>query len=260
MLKIFKYFFKKIAKNFLYGIVIVAGRNFLGRIRIQHKGGGQKVKYLKIDRYRNLNQFGVVVKIIKNYFYTGFVGFILYDNGLCSFIILAEGLLKGSKIFSGKQKMLEYAYKLGSSQKLLHINLFDTINSVELFPFSGALLARSAGTGAKIISKDNIKSVLKLTSGWIVRISNHSLGTFGIVSNQGYIYRAKGKAGNIRRAGIRPTVRGVIKNPCDHPHGGGEGKGSPPVAQVSPWGWLCKGTPSKNRKVDKLKRKLLKKI
>jgi large subunit ribosomal protein L2 len=165
MLKIFKYFFKKFAKSFTFGIVIVAGRNFLGRICIQHKGGGQKVKYLKIDRYRNLNQFGVVLKIIKNYFYTGFVGFILYENGLCSFILLAEGLLKGSKIFSGIKKILEEGYKLGSSQRLLHINLFDTINSIELFPFSGALLARAAGTGAKIISKDNLKSVLKLSSG-----------------------------------------------------------------------------------------------
>ena len=82
----------------------------------------------------------------------------------------------------------------------------------------------------------------------------------GVVSNLGHIYQPIKKAGIIRNKGVRPTVRGVIKNPCDHPHGGGEGRGSPPVAQVSPWGWLCKGTPTKKKKIDILKRKLFKKL
>jgi large subunit ribosomal protein L2 len=244
MLKLYRFIFKKFFKSFAYGIVVAAGRNYFGRICVQHKGGGRKVKDVKVDRYRYLNQFGFVFRIIKNFFCTGFLGLIIYDNGLCSFILLSEGLSKGAKIFSGSQKFLHDFNKNGSSQKLLNINLFDNINSIELFPFSGAKLSRAAGTSAKIISKDNTKSLLKLSSGWLIRISNHSIGSLGLVSNVGYCYDIIKKAGIMRSNGIRPTVRGVIKNPCDHPHGGGEGKGSPPVAQVSPWGWLCKGTPS----------------
>lgn len=101
--------------------------------------------------------------------------------------------------------------------------------------------------------------MLKLSSGWLIRVSNQCLGCFGFVSNVGAKFYTIKKAGLMRRKGVRPTVRGIIKNPCDHPHGGGEGKGSPPVAQVSPWGWLCKGTPTNNKKVDRLKRKLYKK-
>jgi len=89
---------------------------------------------------------------------------------------------------------------------------------------------------------------LKLNSGWQYKISTKSLASLGISSNLAFIFTRVSKAGVNRCRGIRPTVRGVIKNPCDHPHGGGEGKGSPPAAQVSPWGWLCKGTPSTNKK------------
>jgi len=97
-----------------------------------------------------------------------------------------------------------------------------------------------------------------LQSGWQFKIAINSLASLGIASNISYGFINLQKAGVKRDWGIRPTVRGVIKNPCDHPHGGGEGKGSPPVAQVSPWGWLCKGTPSKNRKIDKRQRKFFK--
>jgi len=148
--------------------------------------------------------------------------------------------------------------RLGSTQKLFDINLFETINAIELFPFSGAILSKAAGVSSKIITKDNETSILKLSSGWLLKITNNSLASFGLVSNVGSKYLLINKAGINRHKGIRPTVRGVVKNPCDHPHGGGEGKGSPPVAQVSPWGWLCKGTPSKNKKKDRLKKNYLK--
>lgn len=260
MAKIHKFIFHKFLKIFSCGFVIPAGRNFLGRICVQHQGAGIKSQYLKIDRFRYLNQFGFILRILKNKFRTGYIGFIMYDNGLSSFILLSEGIIKTSRVFSGHLKIYFDNFKLGSTQKLLNINLFDNINSIELFPFSGSKIARAAGTCAKIISKDNEKSLLKLSSGWQVRIANQSLACFGLVSNVSSIFKVIRKAGINRNLGIRPTVRGVIKNPCDHPHGGGEGRGSPPVAQVSPWGWLCKGTPSKNRKVDRKKRRLFKKI
>lgn len=102
---------------------------------------------------------------------------------------------------------------------MININLFDTINSIELFPLSGFKLLRSAGTSSKIISKDTVKSVLKLPSGWQISLPNHSMAVFGVVSNLSSCYKVLLKAGINRKKGIRPTVRGVIKNPCDHPHG-----------------------------------------
>jgi len=199
-------------------------------------------------------------RVLKDFYRTGFIGLVIYENGLSAFILLSEGLVKGSRIFSGNLKLYNESVRLGSTQKLFDINLFETINSIELFPFSGAIVAKSAGSSSKIITKDNETSILKLSSGWTVKLTNKSLANFGLVSNIASKYLIIRKAGLNRYKGVRPTVRGIVKNPCDHPHGGGEGKGSPPVAQVSPWGWLCKGTPSKNKKKDRLKRKLFKKI
>lgn len=258
MAKTHKFIFNKFMRIFSYGFVVPAGRNFLGRVCVQHQGSGVKSNFLKVDRFRYLNDFGFILRIIKDSYRSGYLGFVLYDNGLCSFILLSEGLLKGSRIFSGFLKIDFDKIKVGSTQKLLNIGLFDNISAIELYPFSGSKIVKAAGTCAKIISKDNEKSLLKLSSGWQIRIANQSLAMFGLVSNVSSIFRIIGKAGINRRLGIRPTVRGVIKNPCDHPHGGGEGRGSPPVAQVSPWGWLCKGTPSKNRKIDRKKRRLFK--
>lgn len=260
MLKLYKFIFNKSLKNFSFGFVVSSGRNFLGRICVQHQGGSSKIKYILIDRFRHLNQFGYIIRIIRDINRSAYIGLVFYDNGLSSFILLSEGLLKGSRIFSGDLKLYYNSMRIGSTQKLLDIGLFENINAIELFPFSGIKLARSAGTFSKIISKSNEKSVLKLNSGWIIKVSNHSLATFGIMSNLSWNFNIIKKAGINRIRGIRPTVRGVIKNPCDHPHGGGEGRGSPPVAQVSPWGWLCKGRPSKNKKIDRLNRKLFKKI
>jgi large subunit ribosomal protein L2 len=232
-LQIYFFVFKKYNKLFSYGYKVVCGRNFFGRLTVQHKGGGVKTNYRRLDFHRSINQYGFVLRVCKDSYRSGFVGFVFYDSGLSNFILLSEGLIKGSKFFSGPQKVI-LDNKVGSTQKLLNINLFDHINSVEFFPLSGFRLLRSAGSSSKIISKDNKKSVLKLNSGWQISLPNHSMAVFGVVSNLSFNYKAIGKAGNNRIKGIRPSVRGVIKNPCDHPHGGGEGRGSPPVAQVSP--------------------------
>jgi len=160
-----KFIFYKFSKIFSLGIALVAGRNFLGRICVQHQGGGVKINYLKIDRYRYLNQYGFIFRILENNFCTGFIGLIIYDNGLSSFILLSEGLMKGSRIFSGNNKNFLEINKIGSTQKLLYIKVFDAINSFEIFPYSGSKYARAAGSYAKIIAKDNEKSILKLNSG-----------------------------------------------------------------------------------------------
>lgn len=165
MKNLYKFLYQKYSKIFSVGIVLVAGRNFLGRICVQHQGGGVKINYKKIDRFRYINQLGNIFRIIKIKFCTGLIGFVFYDNGLCSFILLSEGLIKGSRIFSGPRKVFFDGFSIGSTQKLLHIKLFDTINSFELFPLSGFKVARAAGAYAKIISKDHQKSILKLKSG-----------------------------------------------------------------------------------------------
>lgn len=238
--------------------MVHAGRNFKGRICVQHQGAGDKHNYIKIDRFRFVNLSGFVLRIIDTFFSSSFLGLIIYVNGLLNFINLSEGLKLFSFIFSGYNKIENIG--VGSTQRLFNITLFDSINSLEIYPFSGAKLARSAGAFAKIISKERYTVVVKLNSGWLYKISAYALASLGVSSNLAFIYSIRRKAGFHRNWGIRPTVRGVIKNPCDHPHGGGEGKGSPPVAQVSPWGWLCKGTPTKQKKVDRLNRKLFKKV
>ena len=254
-LKIYTFLFSKLRVKHSIAIVLSSGRNFFGRICVQHQGGALKNRFLKIDRFRQLNQFGILCKIYQHFFFFGYVGLILYDNGLSNFILLSEGLRIGFRVFSG---FMQSSVNVGSTCKIFNIRLFDNVNSLEYYPFSGFKIARGAGVFSYIFSRDHLKSNLKLPSGWQIRVSNFTLGCLGMVSHPSHFLIVIKKAGFNRNLGIRPTVRGVVKNPCDHPHGGGEGRGSPPAAHVSPWGWLCKGTPSKNKKEDRLKRKLYK--
>lgn len=258
MLKVQKFFFNKFKSYFSYGVSMSSGRNFSGRICVQHKGGASKNKILLVDRFRQINSYGIIIRILKDFYRTGFLGLVVYDNGLTSLILLSEGLVKGDRLFSGSIFMSNVG--VGSTKQLLNVKLFDFINSLEIFAYSGFKFVRSAGNFCSIVSKENEKSLVKLSSGWQLKLSNSCLVNLGVVSNTSNCFNVIKKAGVNRKKGIRPTVRGVIKNPCDHPHGGGEGKGSPPVAQVSPWGWLCKGTPTKNKKIDRVKRKLFKKL
>lgn len=256
------YHLKKTVKNTNSVLSSYGGRNFLGRICVYHKGAGNKNGFIHLDFYRRLNQVGILLKILKDTYRTGYIGLILYSNGLSSFILLSEGLFKGLSIFSGfdfniQQKVTNIT---GSTTLLKNIGLFSNVNSIELFPLSGSKMSRAAGVSSLIISKDYRQVSFKMSSGWQLSVSSNCLSTIGMVSNFFNYYRVIGKAGISRSLGIKPTVRGVIKNPCDHPHGGGEGRGSPPAAQVSPWGWLTKGTPSKNKKVDRLLRRKFKKF
>jgi len=188
MLKLYKFIFNKFLRIFAFGFVMASGRNFFGRICVHHQGGGHKFNYLIIDKFRYINEFGFIIRILKNYYRTAFVGLVIYDNGLTSFIMLTEGIFKGSRIFSGSDLLLYSNLKFGSTQKLFNISLFENISFIELFPYSGIKLARAAGVSSKIISKDNEKSVLKLTSGWVISLSNFCLASLGISSNIGWNY------------------------------------------------------------------------
>jgi len=141
------------------------------------------------------------------------------------------------------------------------MNLFTIINNIEIYPNSGFNLSRSAGSKAILTKREGNKVNLKLKSGWNIILSNKCLCVFGRVSNINHQLNNIKKAGKNWALGKKPVVRGVAMNPCDHPHGGGEGKKSPPSAQRSPWGWLTKGgTSSKKKLKDKIKKKLYKTI
>jgi large subunit ribosomal protein L2 len=162
-----KYHFQRILKNSSICLSSSGGRNFLGRICVYHKGAGNKNLFRRLDFYRRLNQLGFLLKVFKDSFRTGYLGLVLYETGVSSFVLLTEGLFVGSTIFSGFE--LNFQKKLldlnGSTSLLKNVGLFSNISSIELFPLSGAKIARAAGAGALIISKDFNKVSLKLVSG-----------------------------------------------------------------------------------------------
>lgn len=255
---IFNFIFNTVSKKLKVGTCSKSGRNFSGRICIFHRGGGNKKNYLLIDFKRRLNQLGTVYNILYDSNRTSFVGLIFYDNGYFSNIILSSSVSISNKIFSGDKP--QTSLNKGDAILLSYISLFTTINNVELKPFFGSSLARSAGVGAIIISRVNDKVWLKLNSGWNICVSANCIATLGYVSNIAHKMKNIGKAGRNRWLGKRPVVRGVVMNPCDHPHGGGEGKKSPLAAPKSPWGKLTKGSPTKKKKAFRLKKRLFKKI
>jgi large subunit ribosomal protein L2 len=163
MQQLFFFIFYKYKHLFERNILINAGRNFRGRICVQHQGGRYKSFFIKIDRFRFLNLYGFILRILDNFFVTGFLGIIVYLNGLVGTILLSEGIKKSSVVFSGF--IFKNFLPVGSTQKLRFIKLFDYINSVEIFPVSGAIIARAAGTSVKIIAKDAKFVFLKLNSG-----------------------------------------------------------------------------------------------
>jgi len=256
-MKFLKYFFFNINKKIIIGTNSKAGRNNLGTITVHHKCGGNKRNFINVDFFRRINNYGFVYKIIKDSRRTSFLGGIIYENGLFSYIILAENIFLGQKIYSGIFNNLN---KIGYTSLLKNIKLFDILNNIEIYPRKGATLSRSAGSNALLTSINNNIVTLKLKSGWNIFLSANCLASFGCVSNLKHKFDNLKKAGKSWSLGRRPTVRGVAMNPCDHPHGGGEGRKSPPSAQRSPWGWLTKGTPSLKKKYMKKKKKLYKDI
>jgi len=156
----------------------------------------------------------------------------------------------GLSLITKKNSISSYLKNIPSGNFINHIET--KVNSKK-----GAVIMRAAGTTCFIISKDKNYSYLKLSSGWFLKISNFCLATLGSISNQNHHLNRIEKAGNKRKMGFRPTVRGIAKNPCDHPHGGGEGRGSPPKAHKTPYGKLTK-SPTKIKKKFLLKKKRFK--
>ena len=228
-----------------------SGRNSYGRITVRHRGGGNRRKYRVIDFKRQKFDMNATVKTIEyDPNRSAFIALIQYEDGEKSYIIAPNGLKVGDVVTAGPNADI----KPGNALPLLNIPVGTFIHNVELYPGKGAQLARSAGNMAQLMAKEGKLALLRLPSGELRNVPINCMATVGEVSNSDHENVKVGKAGRKRNMGIRPTVRGSVMNPCDHPHGGGEGKS--PVGRpgpVTPWGKPALGykTRSKHKKSDK---------
>jgi large subunit ribosomal protein L2 len=210
------------------------GRNNKGRITIRHKGGGHKRLYRLIDFKRNKYEVnGKVMSIEYDPNRNAFISLIQYEDGEKRYILHPENLKVGDIISAGTNSSIT----TGNSLPLDKIPLGTDVHNVELFPGKGGQLIRAAGTSAKILAKENDFVVLRLSSKEIRLFKKECTATVGRISNSDFYNVVLGKAGRSRWLGIRPTVRGSVMNPVDHPHGGGEGRCPIGKARpLTPWG------------------------
>ena len=223
-----------------------SGRNSYGRITVRHKGGGNKVKYRIIDFKRNTNEgAATVVGVEYDPNRTAYIALLQYENGDKSYIIAPVGLADGDVVYSSADADI----KPGNTLPIANIPVGTFIHNIELYPGKGAQLVRSAGVAAQLMAKENGVAQVRLPSGEVRIIRLDCKATIGQVGNVEHETVKLGKAGKTRHKGIRPTVRGSVMNPCDHPHGGGEGKS--PIGRpspVTPWGKPALGYKTRNKK------------
>ncbi len=222
-----------------------AGRNSYGRITVRHRGGGKKVKYRIIDFKRQNEVPATVVGVEYDPNRSAYIALLQNDEGDKSYIIAPVGLTAGDKVYSGADADI----KPGNTLPIHNIPVGTFIHNVELYPGKGAQLVRSAGTFAQLIAKENGVAQVRLPSGEVRLIRLDCKATIGQVGNIEHDTVKVGKAGKTRHKGFRPTVRGSVMNPCDHPHGGGEGKS--PIGRptpVTPWGKPALGYKTRNKK------------
>ncbi len=238
-------------KSLLESTSKTGGRNHSGKITVRHIGGGAKRKYRKIDFKRNkLDILGRVASIEYDPNRTANIALINYRDGEKRYILAPEGLIVGQDIIAGETADI----KVGNSLPLGNIPVGTVIHNVELRPGKGGELARSAGSKAQIIGREDKYVMVRLTSGEQRLILKTCYATIGEVGNSDYELVSLGKAGRTRHMGIRPTVRGSVMNPNDHPHGGGEGRA--PIGRsgpMTPWGKPALGFKTRKKKAsDKL--------
>ena len=223
-----------------------AGRNSYGRITVRHRGGGNKIKYRIIDFKRQNANANTVVGIEYDPNRTAYIALLQDTEGTKSYIIAPEGLTAGDVVYSGADADI----KPGNTLPIANIPVGTVINNIELYPGKGAQLVRSAGAMAQLVSKEpNGLAQVRLPSGEVRWIRLECKATIGQVGNVEHDTVKVGKAGKTRHKGIRPTVRGSVMNPCDHPHGGGEGRS--PIGHpgpLTPWGKPALGYKTRNKK------------
>ena len=222
-----------------------AGRNSYGKITVRHHGGGNKQKYRLIDFKRNADENAKVIGIEYDPNRTSYIALLENEAGKKSYIIAPVGLTDGDVVTAGADADI----KPGNVLPISAIPVGTIIHNIELYPGKGAQLVRSAGAFAQLMAKENGSAQVRLPSGEVRIVRLDCKATIGQVGNLEHETVKLGKAGKTRHLGIRPTVRGSVMNPCDHPHGGGEGKS--PVGRpgpVTPWGKPALGYKTRNKK------------
>ena len=232
-------------RSLLEPIAKTAGRNNTGRITVRHHGGGNRTKYRVIDFKRNkLDVPATVMTLEYDPNRTAFIALIQYEDGEKSYIIAPDGLKVGYIVMNGPNADI----KPGNALPLSAIPVGTVIHNIELYPGKGGQLVRSAGNGAQLMAKEGKYATLRLPSGEMRMVPIEGRASIGVVGNGEHNLVNVGKAGRKRHMGIRPTVRGSVMNPVDHPHGGGEGKS--PVGRpgpVTPWGKPALGYKTRNK-------------
>lgn len=223
-----------------------AGRNSYGRITVRHRGGGNRKKYRIIDFKRNKDGMNAtVIGIEYDPNRTANIALLQYEDGTKAYIIAPLGLTDGDVVVSGEGADI----KPGNALFLKDIPVGTLIHNVELYPGKGGQLVRSAGSSAQLMAKEGDYAQVRLPSGEVRMVRLNCKATIGVIGNQQHENVSIGKAGRKRHMGWRPTVRGVVMNPNDHPHGGGEGKS--PVGHagpMTPWGKPALGYKTRNKK------------
>lgn len=238
-------------KSLLETVKKNSGRNNLGRITVRHRGGGNRKKYRVIDFKRDkVDMPATVLTLEYDPNRTAFIALVQYEDGEKRYVIAPNNLKVGDVITAGSTADI----KPGNALPMTNIPTGTFIHNIELYPGKGAQLARSAGVMAQLMAKENGYALVRLPSGELRNIPDICIATIGQVSNIDSENVNYGKAGRRRHMGWRPTVRGSVMNPCDHPHGGGEGKS--PVGRpgpVTPWGKPALGykTRAKHNRSDK---------
>ena len=226
------------------------GRNNAGRITTRHRGGGHKRRYRIIDFKRNKDDIPARVERLEyDPNRSAHIALLLYADGERRYIIAPKGVKTGASLISG----VGVAIKVGNALPLRNIPVGSTVHCVEMKPGKGAQLARSAGTSVQLVAREGSYATLRLRSGEVRKVHADCKAVIGEVGNGEHSLRSLGKAGANRWRGVRPTVRGVVMNPVDHPHGGGEGRTSGGRHPVTPWGVPTKGHKTRaNKRTDKL--------
>ena len=222
-----------------------AGRNSYGKITVRHHGGGNKQKYRIIDFKRGVDESAKVIGVEYDPNRTAYIALLENEAGKKSYIIAPVGLTDGDVVAAGANADI----KPGNVLPISSIPVGTIIHNIELYPGKGAQLVRSAGAFAQLMAKENGMAQVRLPSGEVRIVRLDCKATIGQVGNLEHETVKLGKAGKTRHKGIRPTVRGSVMNPCDHPHGGGEGKS--PVGRpgpVTPWGKPALGYKTRNKK------------
>ena len=222
-----------------------AGRNSYGKITVRHRGGGNRQKYRIIDFKRQDSAPATVVGVEYDPNRTAYIALLETEAGKKSYVIAPAGVTDGDVLYAGADADI----KPGNTLPIANIPVGTFIHNIELYPGKGAQLVRSAGTAAQLMAKENGTAQVRLPSGEVRIIRQDCVATIGQVGNIEHDTIKIGKAGKTRHKGIRPTVRGSVMNPCDHPHGGGEGRA--PIGRpgpVTPWGKPALGYKTRNKK------------